>query len=421
VIRVPAVCAAFAAVLASAMAASRPLTVPGHATPVAVAALGSLEGALAFAVSEDGAVALATLPSEHAARRSVLRIGHADGTAGELELPGEAPALVVAAAGDVAFAIVRESDKKGAIRRVTLVRVDPATVRATTQLALPATARGLAFGAGEASLLVASKDDLRSFMLPALTSGPLFRVAGANTAVAPLAGSTRVLLAQGARLVVVDLASPQNREGLPVAAAIEAAAPVRMLASSPDEATGLAQLEDGSVVGVETEPLHLVPRQPAAAIAWPGVPAEPAAPTAVAQTVVPVVAPMVAHAADIAAEPTPAAPPPAAAPPDPTEAPPAQLVPAQPGTVSGTITGPARAFARQVVVFGPDNILKEAARVAPDGAGRYTVRGLRIGSYRIVAAGENGGVLVCTPPYVTVKVSSGAALEAEALDVLRAY
>jgi len=85
------------------------------------------------------------------------------------------------------------------------------------------------------------------------------------------------------------------------------------------------------------------------------------------------------------------------------------------------VSGPARDAVHELTVLGPDNVLKEAARVAPDASGRYIVAELRTGTYRIVAAGENGRVLVCDPPYVTVKVSSGAAVEAPAMDVLRAY
>jgi hypothetical protein len=205
---------------------------------------------------------------------------------------------------------------------------------------------------------------------------------------------------------------------------------------------------------VETEPLRLVPRAQAAAIAWPGVPAPPPQPpppslveAVVPPAVSPIVPPAAAPVAGVAApavvgtepEIPPQAPPapevaeppsavqpsaersPANPSPPPAPPPPAAPAPTEPGTVNGRVSGPAWAAVRAVTVLGPDNVLKEAARIVPDASGRYTVPGLRTGSYRIIAAGENGRVLVCDPPYVTVKVSPGAAVEAPALDVLRAY
>jgi hypothetical protein len=92
-----------------------------------------------------------------------------------------------------------------------------------------------------------------------------------------------------------------------------------------------------------------------------------------------------------------------------------------PGTVTGTLTGPAVALVGAVVALGPDNVLKEAARIAPDVAGRFAFRGLPAGTYRLVAAGSNGRVLVCDPPFVTIRVGSGASTEAPALSVLKGY
>jgi hypothetical protein len=415
----------------AAAAAAPPLIVPGEGLPEAVVALGPLERVEAFCISADGATALAAFPSARGARRSVLRIGHLESNPAEIELGGAVLDLVVTAPGDVAFAIVRETDKKGVSRRVSLLQIDPRAARTAGSVALPATAHGLAFGPGELSLLVAAKDEIRSFLLPDLTSGPLYRLAGDNVAIAPLSGTTRALVGQGARIALVDLAAPQDRDGLPVLAATEAAAPVRTLDSAPDEPIAIALLADGSSALVETDPLRLVPRPPALAIAWPGTkavpPSEPVAP-APAATAAP---PPAAVAPPPAVPPITGAPPPAAAvpPTEPVAEPFVEAEPpepvaessGEPGTVTGVVAGPARADVREVVLLGPDNVLKEAARVAPDGSGRFTVSGLMTGSYRIVAAGQGGRVLVCNPPFVTVKVRPGAVLEAPALDVLRAY
>jgi hypothetical protein len=117
-------------------------------------------------------------------------------------------------------------------------------------------------------------------------------------------------------------------------------------------------------------------------------------------------------------------PPPAEPPPAPAPAPPAisaaPAAPAVPGTVSGLVTGPAFAEVASLVILGPDNVLHEAARTGPDGQGRYSVPALPAGVYRIVASGKGGRVLICDPPYITIRVGSVGAVEAPVLKVLRA-
>jgi hypothetical protein len=43
-----------------------------------------------------------------------------------------------------------------------------------------------------------------------------------------------------------------------------------------------------------------------------------------------------------------------------------------------------------------------------------------VGGYRIVASGKKGRVLICEPPFVTIRVGSNGAVEAPVLKVLRA-
>jgi hypothetical protein len=84
------------------------------------------------------------------------------------------------------------------------------------------------------------------------------------------------------------------------------------------------------------------------------------------------------------------------------------------------VIGPAAAEVAEIVFLGPDNILKEALRVTPDASGRYGAGPLAEGSYRIVAAGKGGRVLICSPPYISLRVGSNSAVEAPELTVLRA-
>jgi hypothetical protein len=93
---------------------------------------------------------------------------------------------------------------------------------------------------------------------------------------------------------------------------------------------------------------------------------------------------------------------------------------AGPGTVSGTIAGPSVTMVAAIVLLGPDNILHEAARATPDDQGRFAFHALPPGSYRIVAAGKGGRVVICEPPFITIRVSSNGAVEAPVLNVIRA-
>ena len=52
---------------------------------------------------------------------------------------------------------------------------------------------------------------------------------------------------------------------------------------------------------------------------------------------------------------------------------------------------------RVVVLFGPDNILREAARIAPSPDGTWTVNGLEVGRYRIQLDGDGTTVVARVP------------------------
>ena len=459
VIRTVAAALVAAAAGVVAARAAGPVVVPGDDLPEPVLALGTLDQATAFSVSAQRDVAVAAVPSPRGPGRSLLRVARGAATK-ELELPGVVRGLVVAADGGTAYAIVFETDRKGAPRRTSLARIDLGAPRVQTTFALPMSARGLAIGAGGATLLVASGDEIRTFLLPDLTSGPLYRVGGDNAAVAPLARSNRVLVAQGRTVALVDLAAAQDRDGLKVLERADAASAVRCLIASPDDTAALALDDAGGTYDVSVDPLRLAPRAAATVASWPGTPVAPAPPveaiapaaaavaapapsTETVPAVVPeaqappvaVIPPAAATAAVAApssavpepppAETAPAVVPQAQAPPPPvpTEVPIASTAPtpSEPGAVAGTLTGPARDLAAFVIALGPDNVLKEATRVAPDAGGRFRFTGLAAGSYRLVAAGANGRVLVCEPPFVTIRLAPGAPVEAPTLGVLKGY
>lgn len=408
--------------------ASPPVLIPGTSHPGSVDALGSLDGAQAIGLSGDLLLAAVAVPSAHDGQRSILRVARAGESPREVLLPGSVVALVVASSGDSLIVAMRDLGRKGEIVGVRLLRFDLGTLKVSGSAALPATTRGIALRSGGDAVLAASRDELRTFLLPALTSGPLYRVLGDNRGVAPLAGTSRLLVAQASRLVVVDLAVPQSRDGLPILEEVPLAGPPRSLVSSPDEPTALLLGEDGAVSRVEVDPLHVSAAGSASALAWPGVPLAPAepvpppppSPEPAAPEAVPVAA--AAPAAAAAPEPAAATPEPAAvaSPPPIPPAPEALAAPLPPGALSGRIDGPALADVTALVAFGPDNILAEAARVRPSPDGGWRIDGLRPGAYRIVAVGEGGRVLICDPPYVTAKVGPETGRESPVMHILRA-
>jgi hypothetical protein len=398
---------AFMVALAGQVRAEPPVIVPCDDLPAPVAALGVKSQLEAYALAPGGSVAVAA--SEGEDERSVLWLSSGGDEPRAVKLAGRVMGLALLGDGTQAYAVVRSIDRKGAVKSVELTRVDVKAARAISALTLPFTARGLAIGAGGATLLVASRDEIRTFQLPNLSSGPLYRALGENVGVAPIEGSTGVVVAQPSRIVVADLAGAQSRDGL--ALKEEAAAPARltgMLASTGD-AGPIALGERGTAWCVRVDPtLPLPPPSPPPPPPLP--PQEQAAPET-APEAAPVAAPTAAPEAT--PEPTPDVSP---------EAAPVTPIPAPepPGTVSGLVAGPASAEVASIVFLGPDNVLHESARVAPDERGRFRTPALPAGMYRIVASGKGGRVLICEPPYITIRVGSDSAVEAPVLKVLRA-
>ena len=259
--------------------------------------------------------------------------------------------------------------------------MDLKTARAIPALTLPADRAGLAIGAGGATLLVASRDEIRTFQLPDLSSGPLYRALGENVGVCADRKARPRSSSRSLRIVLADLAGAQSRDGL--ALREEVAAPRRltgMLASTGDAVRSLLA-SAGPPGACASDPRSRRPRRArhhrSRAAATPSE--------------------------DAAAERRPIGPrPPAGAargrsrhpkrrryrrfpPAGRSDAP---TDPEPPGTVSGLVAGPASSEVASIVFLGPDNVLHEAARVAPDERGRFRASALPPGAYRIVASGK---------------------------------
>ena len=367
--------------LAFRVAAEPPVLVSCDEPPPSVAALGAKSGIEAFAVAPEASVSVIAMASSGSGTGSVLRFARAGGAPTDVKLNGQVLGLSVAPDGTFAYAVVRVTGRKGTVRGVELVRVDLDNARASSGTTLPITARGLAIGSNGSMLLVASRDEIRSFQLPSLASGPLYRALGENVGVAPVPDSSFVLLAQPSRLVLADLAAPQGRDGLVLSHEVKAPAPLRGMLASAGDRGPIAISDAGLAWCVQTSAPPPLPLPPA-----PVVPESPAEPSV---------------------EDVPA-----------VEAPAAR--PVEPGTVFGVVNGPGLGEVAGIIFLGPDNVLREAARVIPDSDGRFASPTLPPGAYRIVAAGKGGRVLICEPSFITIRVDSYVAVEAPELKVVRA-
>jgi hypothetical protein len=433
--------AALGVLLAGALAASAaPVRVPGSAHPAAVVALGALDGIAALAVADDGSAAVGAFASAKAGR-SIVRFARADGGApAEIPVRGRVRALRFARDGESFFVVAAREPKRGP-HETFLVRVETATLDASREIVLP---RGAADADGPdgATLLVVSDAELRTFRLPALTSGRLYRIDGRGRAIAAIPGTRRVLIGREDGIALVDLDDPQTRDGLGARARLATGAPVVALAIAPDAAAALARLEDGRVVRFRVEPLgDAVEDGTARAIAWPGERAqapvpeperpappkpEPVPPPLPEPEPPPVPRPVPPAEPAPVPEPEPSPEPEPPPPPEPSPEPSFGVArPAEPVVASaeaglrGRVTGGASAEVVAVVVFGPDNMLREAARVRPGPDGAWSATGLAPGAYRIVLDGGGGKVLEVRPAFRTVRLGAGALVDVASMEALR--
>jgi len=192
--------------------ADAPSFVAVKALPDEIVALAGQASPEAFAIAPG--VTLVAVPTPDA-QRSTIRVRRGERVS-ELAVTGHVTAL--AASGASAFAIVRDSDRKGADRRATLVTLDLEAGKTGRAVPVPVTARGLALTPRAEAILVASANEVRTFLLPGLTSGPLYRVPGPNVGIGPAPWSDKVwIVAQPEKVGLLDVSQPQVREGFALA------------------------------------------------------------------------------------------------------------------------------------------------------------------------------------------------------------
>jgi len=390
------------------------------ALPALPEPLASLSGGAspeAFAIAPG--VAIVAVPSGEAGR-STLRARVRDRVV-EFPAPGRVTALAVAPSG--AWAIVRESDRKGVDRRASLVILDLEAGHVGRGAPVPVSAQGLALLPAGDAILVASTNEIRTFLLPSLTSGPLFRVPGQNVGIGPTTSPTVWVVAQPERVGLLDVSQPQGREGLALAETAPAPVPLRALFAD-GEGGILAVGQTGDAWRVEVRLAKRAAGEPPPIPDPVPLPVPHEVPPAAPPPVPPPAVAVESEAAPPPSEapvPTPLPPPVPAPSPEPTPTPTPTPAPVQapPGSLTGVLSGPAVTGVAAIVALGPDNVLKEAARVAPAADGSFRFDGLAPGSYRLVASGASGRVVLCDPPYLSVRLDGSQAVAAPAWRAIR--
>jgi len=338
------------------------------------------ESLQALAVTADGRrAALAT--SVVAGRRSQtseIRVHGMDGSVVVVPIDGLVRDLLFLEIDGTLLA-VRHRPARRHEGETSLVVVDLESRKAVARSQLPSAARSIEYWPSGGSLLIPVRNELRTLTLPRFHGGPLFRIPGENRSLAVIDGS-RLLVGQDSALLLVDLADPQGRESLPIRERIVSPSPVVSISVGQPDGRLLAGWADGRIADISLDPLS-----------------------------------MRARGADIDVEPAVESPPVEAARatvPEPSAATFAQL--------RGRIEGADRDRVEAVVLLGPDNLLREAARIPPDADGRYSASGLAPGHYRVQLDGGGSRALVTRPAFHQVLIAPDVSVEAD-FQVVRAF
>ena len=337
---------------------------------------------------------------------SKIVIARRDAEPEELAIPATVRALMFTAGDRALYAIlVRESKRRPP--QTWLQAIDMETLDSTRAATLPPSARALTAWERGGAILVACEDELRTFMTPDHRSGPLYRIPGPNRALLVIPDSDLVLVGKDLGVVAVDLRDAHRDNEMPVRASFQTSSPPAALALIDGGATVAARLEDRTVVSTPIETLRVAARTPPPPRAVE--PEESAARAAETSEAPPPRAVEPEEPAARAAE-TPQASPPRVEMPteaqQPVPAPPTPPPPAD-AAIAGVVTGAAAGEVEWVVAYGPDNVVREAARVAPEADGTFSFAGLASGRYRVLIVGKGGKVVESRPAFLAVTVGDG--------------
>lgn len=406
----------------------------------AMASLGDLAEVEAVTFDRAGGFAAAAFQDPQRGKRSFVRLtvrGETRAT-DDVTMPARVRSLLYVGGLDSLYVIAQRAGKERPLETY-LVSVQVDDLKATRNINLPHSSRGMDIWAREGSLVVAATNEIRTFQLPGFRSGPLYRVPGENLAILNLSGTNRFLIGRAEGIVMVDFDDTPGRDGMPVREQVATDSAVMEIAPLPDGRVSIL-LADGGTRSLWTDPLRTTAEKPA-----------PPPPPPVAVTPVPeATATAAAAASAVAVEPqaTADAPPEPAVEPEPAEPPPpAPAAVAATATAAaaatapeeerqaeerapveapdgadlyGRLSGAARTEVRWVVLQGPDNLLKEAARVEPDDDGVWSCGDLAPGTYRVVLDAGGSRIVQSTPSFRVVRIEpDGAAIEVETIEVLR--
>lgn len=369
-------------------------------TPPVLDGIEMPENMTTLTISPDGARAAAAVAGAEGERRGAILLYSLDNPEpSRVEVQGIIRALLFEPDSRTLLGLLHRPAKKRE-GDTYLIRIDFDAPKPKRMVHLPSSARGMDYWPLRGTLLVAVRNEIRTLTLPDLRSGPLYRVPGENLAVASLGEGSKIVVGQDQSLLLIDLDDTPGDEAMPVREKRAISRPVLSLAAANDGGRVLARLDDGTVWSILGNPLRAeqldggavlaaterIPSRPAPADPEP-LPEEPEReippPASVAAASV---VPIVAAAADV--------------------------LPKTDPQVRGRISGPAAGMVAHVVLFGPDNILKEARRIVPDADGSWSADGLPSGRYRVQLDGGGERVLVTEPSSVIIQLPADLAVEA---------
>jgi hypothetical protein len=353
---------------------------------------------------------------------TILLYGPGTDQPAEVRVNGVVRDLLFAPDGMSVFGLLHRPAKKREGETYLIgIGIDPAKSRRL--LRTPPSARGLDYWPARNSLLIAARNEIRTFKLPDLRSGPLYRVLGENLAVASLGRGGRILVGQATGIVELDLNDPPGETEMPSRDRLNSPEPVVSLAVANDGTSALARLADGTVHAVAFVPLRIDVAGTAAVLAeharGPSVESR-AEPDTLARE------PEAAIPEPATTAPEPAATEPESAPTQPAPTAPAPETAAEAGAAAeghqvwGRIVGDAADRVAAVLLLGPDNILREAQRVQPGSDGWWWADGLQPGRYRVQLDGGGETVLLTQPPFILLDIQAGKPVRAAEIRVVEA-
>jgi len=410
-----------------------PIRVAGDPRPAVLDLVDTSTPPQALAVGPDGRNAAASYPDPKKPDRSVVKLyaSYRDEPL-VVEISTIVRGLVFSPDGlEVYVASYRPAKRR--LGEAHLSVLDVASGKSRSIMPIPPTTSSVDYWPAHDSLLLTTMNEIRTIRVAGMRSGPLYRIPGLNRAVAALAGSTAVLVGQDDDLLLIDLEDPPGKDAMPVRERVPVPAAVASLAALPDGSGALARLSDGRVYRVSFDPLAIEASGSALAlaalrkqaqsttIAMAPLPAPPPDPVPSPETVT-ATAPEENREAAASPPEAPSVPAPPPTPPVESAASTApSWTPTDQPQLWGRLTGDAVDEVHEIILLGPNSIVREARRVRPQADGLWRADGLDPGRYQIQLSAGGSKVLVNEPRIAVVELTESGSIEATSFRVLRAF